>query len=152
MATENNPTRVRKRIFIAGDGEYQDGFISRRSIQSPELIILEPIYTRKDYFKALFYPDKFDVMLFFASVLSLLLLKGSLKINTFHPSALIFIGIFGIFFYTTRFAYFSVGDLFARMQKNQDPHKLVNELDFDFSFWGLLFNLVLIGIGVYLLG
>ena len=149
MATENNPTRVRKRIFIAGDGEYKEEFISRKAVQTHELVILEPIYTRVDYFKALFLPDKADILLIFASVLSLWILKDFIPISMYDPSALIFTGIFGIFFYTTRFAYFSVGDLVARLQKSQNPHRLVSDLDFDFNFWGLFFNLALIAVGSY---
>ena len=152
MVTENNPTRLPRKIHISSDGEYQEVFISRKAIQTHELVILEPIYTNKDYFKALFYPDKTDIILILSSVLTHVILKDFVGISLYHPSALIFIGIYGIFFYTTRFAYFSVGDLITRMQKNENPNKLVNDLDFDFSFWGLLFNLAIIAIGSYLVG
>ena len=152
MATENNPSRLRRKIHISGDGEYQEEFISRKAIQTHDLVILEPIYTNIDYFKALFFPDKNDLILMVASVITMWLLQDFIGISIFHPSALVFIGIFGIFFFTTRFAYFSVGDLFTRIQKSQNPHRLVNDLDFDFNFWGLFYNLALIAIGSYLIG
>lgn len=152
MAAQNNPAHIRKKIHISGDGEYKEEFISRRAIQSKELIILDPIFTRKDYFKALFFPDIFDIGLIIASVITHIILHNFVGIGLFDASAFVFIGIYGIFYYTSRFAYFSVSDLLNRIQKTQNPNRLVRDLDFDFSFWGLLFNLLLIAIGSYLTG
>ncbi len=152
MATQNNPAHIRRKIHISGDGEYKEEFISRRAIQPQELVILDPIFTNKDYLKALFFPDKFDFGLLAASVITFLFLQSFIGVSIYHPSALIFIGIFGIFYYTSRFAYFSVGDLLNRIQKTQNPNNLVKNLDFDFNFWGLLFNLLIIAIGSYVAG
>lgn len=152
MATQNNPAHIRRKIHISGDGEYKEEFISRRAIQSQELVILDPIFTSKDYFKALFFPDKYDIGLIIASVIMHLLLSNFVGIGLFDASALVFIGIYGIFLYTSRFAYFSVGDLLNRIQKTQNPNRMIKNLDFDFNFWGLLFNLFIIAIGSYLSG